>query len=126
MNAALRFMLAQDDEQDRAHLRRALRRWLFDPSPRGQGLHGWMGLSKRSARCELRNAWLRRAAETLGNDPDALADTIRTFQVRRMKAWQRTGGPPADAKPIDMALFHAAQQGAPIDLTARQLANIIG
>ena len=125
MTAALRFVTGNASDADLEHVRAAMTAWLADEQ--GPSLHQRLGLSRRSARCALRNAHLRAAAALLAGDPwpraEQLAESCRAFEIRRWPRWRLTGPPPGAAR-LDLALFEARQFGE-ITLTPRQLFNIL-
>jgi hypothetical protein len=74
-----------------------------------------------------RNLWLLIAAESLPEyqRAAALARAIADFMARCWPAWSASRMPPADASAFEQALFFAADSGAPMDVTRRQLRNIL-
>ena len=126
MNAALALLTGNETEADMERIQAAMLAWLTDDAT-GPPLHQRLGLSRRSARCELRNTHLRAAAALLAGDPwpraEQLAESCRAFEARRWPRW-RLNGPPPGAALIDLELGQARQFGE-ITLTQRQLFNII-
>lgn len=74
-----------------------------------------------------RNQWLRIAAKELPEFQQAAALTkaVAEFMSTRWPAWNGSRMPPADASPFDQALFFAADAGARMDVTRRQVVNIL-
>lgn len=74
-----------------------------------------------------RNRWLVIAANELDdkNRAAALKKLIDSFMRYRWPQWRSSTLPPEDAAPIDKALFFAADQGAAMQLTRRQVCNIL-
>lgn len=74
-----------------------------------------------------RNRWLVIAGNELAdtNRAATLKRMIDTFMRLRWPQWRGSTIPPEDADPIDKALFFAADQGAAMRLTRRQVGNIL-
>lgn len=74
-----------------------------------------------------RNRWLVIAGSELvdKNRAAALKRLIDSFMNHRWPQWRSSTLPPEDADPIDKALFFAADQGAAMRLTRRQVCNIL-
>ncbi len=74
-----------------------------------------------------RNRWLVIAGNELAdtNKAAALKRLIDTFMHHRWPQWRGSTLPPEDATLIDKALFFAADQGATMRLTRRQVGNIL-
>lgn len=74
-----------------------------------------------------RNQWLQIAAKELGEHQRAarLHIKIAEFMATTWPAWNGSSVPPADASPFDQAMFFAADAGAPMNITRRQLRNIL-
>ena len=125
MTPALALLTGNETEADMERIQAAMLAWLTDEQ--GPSLHQRLGLSRRAARCELRNAHLRAAAALLAGDPwpraEQLAESCRAFEARRWPRWRLTGPPPGAAA-LDLELGQARQFGE-IALTPRQLFNIL-
>ena len=125
MTPALALLTGNETEADLERVRSALVAWLTDEQ--GPSLHQRLGLSRRAARCALRNAHLRAAAALLTGDPwpraEQLAEACRAFEIRRWPRWRLTGPPPGAAA-LDLELYQARRFGE-ITLTPRQLFRII-
>jgi len=74
-----------------------------------------------------RNQWLRIAAEELPEHhrAAALGRAIAEFMSAEWPAWSASRMPPGDASAFNQALFFAADAGASMDVTRRQLRNIL-
>ena len=126
MTPALALLTDQATEADMERVRSAMLAWLVDDE--GPSLPQRLGLSRRSARCELRNTHLRAAAAYLPqSDPwpraEQLAESCRAFEARRWPRWRLTGPPPGAAA-LDLELYQARRFGE-ITLSQRQLFNIL-
>lgn len=82
-----------------------------------------------SSRCatERRNHWLKIAADDLPikNRASELKRLIDSFMRDQWPSWRGSANPPEDADIINHALFYAADTGASMRLTRRQVWNII-
>ena len=125
MTPALALLTGNETEADMERIQAAMLAWLTDEQ--GPSLHQRLGLSRRAARCELRNAHLRAAAALLAGDPwpraEQLAESCRAFEVRRWPKWRRSG-PPSTATDLDRELFSARQYGD-VCMSTRQTFRII-
>lgn len=74
-----------------------------------------------------RNQWLRIAANELPEfqQTAVLTKAVAEFMATRWPAWNGSRMPPADASCFDQALFFAADSGATMNVTRRQLHNIL-
>ncbi len=75
-----------------------------------------------------RNHWLRVAAAEIHSTTRAaeLKRSIDAFLRHRWPLWHGDSIPPDNASQLEQALFYAADSGAPLRLTRRQICNIIG
>ena len=126
MNAVINIINGVSTEADMERIQAAMLAWLTDEQ--GPSLHQRLGLSRRAARCELRNTHLRAAAAYLPqSDPwpraEQLAESCRAFEVRRWPKWRRSG-PPTTASDLDRELFSARQYGD-VCMSTRQTFRII-
>ena len=73
-----------------------------------------------------RNRWLCIAAEEPPglHRAAALKRAVDAFMDRQWPAWRQESEPPAESSALHRALFFAAA-GAPMDMTRRQLSNIL-
>ena len=127
MTPALALLTDTATTADLERIQAAMLAWLTDDAT-GPPLHQRLGLSRRSARCELRNRHLRQAAALITatgatDRAEQLAERCRTFEVRQWPRLRRQGCD-LDSPPLTRALYQARQFG-PIDLGARQLLNIL-
>lgn len=74
-----------------------------------------------------RNRWLLIAGREVveKNRAAALKKLIDSFMRHRWPQWRSSKLPPDDATAIDKALFFAADQGAVMRLSRRQICNIL-
>lgn len=74
-----------------------------------------------------RNRWLVEAGGELPEKNRAanLKKLIDSFMVQRWPLWRGCTLPPENASAIEAALFFAADQGASMRLTRRQVCNIL-
>lgn len=74
-----------------------------------------------------RNRWLVMAGNELDekNRAAALKKTLDVFLAHTWPKWRGSQLPPEDAAALEQALFFAADQGANMRLTRRQVGNIL-
>jgi len=128
-SAAINFVLGVETAADIAELRERVLRWAdqrqADPLP----LNRMLGLgSCRATRLSIRDALLTEASGLLTGTRwsrcKQLAESARTFNVRRYNAWRRSGVP-AGATDLDLLLFKACEIGEKLPETPEQLLNIL-
>lgn len=105
----------------------AAARWLADTISRlcqGQPWTRATGVSPSEVSRAVRDDRLRHAGELIGNDPTELHRLAARFESAVWPRWRRSGVP-ADAGPVNRALF-LARQAAPLPKSVKQFRRILG
>jgi len=105
----------------------AFRAWWHDGSdPEKLATFLRLPSGKRKA-LATRNHWLRIAGDELPITTRAadLKRHVDAFLRHQWPAWRGNSIPPDDASELEKALFYAADSGAPLKLTRRQLCNVM-